>query len=218
MRRWPEWVVVPALLTATAVVAAAEPPAKPVEPRVTLSLRGVPLREALAQLYPSEGWEINVDPCIPDTPITADLRDFPRTRALAFMARTVGGPLTAGEDGNTVSVRRSAAAGLNGDGSAAVGVGFQATRITGFSTGPGGVAVPNQAGYGIQTSRRVQPGSPTHLGGINGGVNSRSRNGVPGLGTGSRLRSGSGNTGGTFVTVTVIPDPETDRPRRRSER
>src|SRR4051812_9390358 len=60
------------------------------EGAVTLSLRKVPLREALARLYQGTGLRVEVEPAVPEAPVSAELRDVPRALALRTLLRATG--------------------------------------------------------------------------------------------------------------------------------
>lgn len=60
--------------------------------RVTLQMRATPLRSALEQLRIAGGPVVEIDPAVPDTPITADLSDVPWSTALRTILRAGSGP------------------------------------------------------------------------------------------------------------------------------
>src|SRR5438093_4678272 len=78
----------PALLPARALGEPAAPGAARAEPaKVALSLRDVPLRDALRTLFEGSGMQHAVEPAVPNYPITLDIRDVPFNTALRTLLR-----------------------------------------------------------------------------------------------------------------------------------
>lgn len=90
----------PVLLTgpllAWAATAVAEEPG-----RVSLQLASVPLRAALGQLQAAGAPAIDVDPGVPDVPVTLNVRAVPWATALRSLARAASGP------GRSIEFQRS---------------------------------------------------------------------------------------------------------------
>lgn len=187
------------------------------EPPVTLSLRAVPLRAALTQVYSGTPKRLKVPPSIPDVPITAELRGISRPAALRFLMRVSGiAGITGTETADAVVVTQSAPVAIaTGSDSGNVFTDTGSTAAMGVTTGPGGAAVPSFTGTRLSTLRRVPLGVPVYLGGISQSQASSSRSGAPFLPFGSRMSSRTSTSGDTFVTITVIPDPVPERPRKR---
>jgi hypothetical protein len=192
-------------------VSAAEPmtAAPPPAPRVTVDLRGVPLRAAIRKLYAGTGLEVSIDSSVPDVAVTARIVDVPRSVALRSLLQLSGVPrLSARQESGRVSVAQAPA-----PATITAPIQYTLTSGAGFSVGPNGVLIPNLSVLQIRALRRVQPGAPAQLGGVSGGRYSSSRNGIPHLPFRSSLGSRNSSTGGTFVTITILPDPGEERRR-----
>jgi hypothetical protein len=212
--------LLPVLAVLHATAAAGE--AASVSPTVTMSFQRVTLRTALQRLYEGSGYRLELPEDVPDLVISAEIRDMPRLAAARFLARVSGvAGLSISESAGAVVVSRVSGPGLaapGGNASNTVSVDSGTSSVTGFSTAPGGTQVPNLTGTRLRSVRRVPDGVPTYLGGITGSRSSSSRSGAPLTPFGSRSQSGGSITGGTFVTVTVLPDPAEEMSPRKRER
>jgi hypothetical protein len=189
----------------------------PAGERVTLELRAVPLRAALSRLYDGSGQKIRVDAAIPDRPVTGRMEGVPRAAALRSLLQWSGVPrLVARIEEGTLVVRQQAVASVSPSGSITTSVSPTFGRTVGFSVGPGGTQVPNTQFNSIQAIRRTPNGVPVQLGEIGSGAMRGSSNRAP-LVPGQSVRTGrsSGSTS-TFVTVTILPEPGEEKPRKKS--
>ncbi|HEU4754746.1 MAG TPA: STN domain-containing protein, partial [Armatimonadota bacterium] len=76
--------------------------------KVTLDLREIPLRDAIALLFRNSGLQYSIDPNVPNVPITLNIRDISLQAALRLIIRQAasGIPgLTQGKEGEIYIIR-----------------------------------------------------------------------------------------------------------------
>lgn len=82
------------------------------EPKISMQLRAVPLREAVRRVLESSGQQYSINPDVPDVPITLNLREISPQAAIRLMVRQAAATapgLTFSKDGDilVVKIRRN---------------------------------------------------------------------------------------------------------------
>jgi hypothetical protein len=188
------------------------------DPPVSLRVRSLPLRQALERICAGSGLRLVVAPELADAPVTADLRDVPRSVAIRAVLRLsgIGGGLAQFTPLEIIVSQVAAADPRITGGTITSPIEFAIGRIVGTTPGPQGIQVPNQQITAISTARRFPNGQPTLIGGFHTGTQSNTVIRPPFVPGGLILRQRRDSTSNTFVTITVLPDPLDDGwPRRR---
>jgi hypothetical protein len=204
-----------ALLLAAPLAVRAQAPAaaSAADPRVTLDLREIPLRDAIALLFKNTGFQYAVDPNVPNIPITLNIRDIALPSALRLIVRqaaTQAQGLTTAKEGDVYLIRiRTAPAAappaeVDAPPDVAAGdqeltwekVTIQFNNVAVFALAFGGTMLPTEQDV-LLSSSNSQGNGRSGLGGNNG---FGSGNGFGGNGLGSSGFGSSGFGGGLGST------------------